>query len=373
MELVLGIRWQLGDDLTPLDPRLFVLLHAVTDAGSLRAAARAAGLSYRHAWGMLQAWEQRLGTPLASLERGRGARLTPLGERLLWAEQRARLRLDNELEGLAAALREELEAAAATARAPVRIFASHGLAVGILRELALERGAPPIALHYRGSLESLRLFAAGRCELAGFHLPEGELGADLGPRFRPWLRADRHRLVHVVRRRQGLMTAPGNPLGLRHVGDLTRPEVRFVNRQPDSGTRLLLDLLLRRAGVDTRDVRGYHSEEFTHMAVAAMVATGAADAGFGIEATARHFGLDFLPVVWERYYLALERDNLSHPIARLLLEVLASDAWHARVRALPGYDTAESGRVLSAGEVLPRERRLDAASLPAPPGADEAG
>lgn len=354
MQIRLDIRWRIGPGGEPLDPRLFELLRAVADTGSLQRAARIVRLSYRHAWGLLQRWEGLLGQSLVTLERGRGARLTGVGETLLWADRRVSARLAPELESLASALQGELSQAIDTEQSPpVRIFASHDLALGPLRDLAHEHGQAHTELQFRGSLDSLRLLGSGRCELAGFHLPEGKLGRLLAPRYRPWLNARAHRLVHVGYRQQGLMLRRGNPKRIQRVADLARRTARFVNRQPGSGTRLLFDALLDACGLEPREIRGYDTEEFTHLAVAAMVASGAADAGFGIEAAAARFGLLFVPVVRERYCLAARRETLSHPGVSAVLLTLLSPAFRERVAELRGYDAADAGTLLPVSDVLP--------------------
>ena len=110
------------------------------------------------------------------------------------------------------------------------------------------------------------------------------------------------------------MLAPGNPKSILALADLARPDVRFVNRQFGSGTRILLDLLLKRASVDSGDISGYDTGEFTHSGVAAYIASGLADAGFGVETAARRFKLDFVPVASERYFLVCEDDALTSPL-----------------------------------------------------------
>jgi putative molybdopterin biosynthesis protein len=352
MHPTLRIRWALGGDPPrEVEDRLFELLSAVEGRGSLRAAARDAGVSYRHAWGLLAGWETALGAPLARLERGRGARLTPLGERLLAVRGRVAARLAADLERLAAEAGEELGAALQAAAAPVvRIRASHSLALEVLRDLltgadTAPRPAPQIDLQVRGSIESLRLLRRGECDLAGFHVPAGAPGRRLLPRYRRWLEPRTHALVRVVDRSQGLMLAPGNPRGIRDLGGLAGPGVRFVNRQPESGTRLLFDDLLAQAGVAPARVAGYGAEEFTHTAVAALVAGGAADAGFGIAAAAARFGLTFLPMARERYWLAARREDLDGPALVPLRKALAGRAFRDRVGRMPGYDAAGAGRV----------------------------
>ncbi len=356
MKTHLRLSWELGEtEVENVEEALFLLLRAIRDAGSLRSAAAEVGVSYRYAWGLLEKWKERLGHPLAWLRQGRGARLTALGEKLLWADQRVKARLGPELDSVASEIATELAmAVSADGAPPLRIFASHGLALGILRELMNSGSGVRLDLQYRGSIDSLRLLSEGKCELAGFHIPGGELGRTLSSRYRPWLNAEATMLIKVVTRRQGFMVAPGNPKGIRGVADLILPGVRFINRQPASGTRLLFDLLLGVNGIDSSAVDGYASEEFTHLAVAAMVASSAADVGFGIEAAAAQFRLSFIPVTWETYFFALPRRSLNDPRVMQLLALMRGERFRSRVRELPGYADDRSGELAAIDDVLPR-------------------
>lgn len=151
--------------------------------------------------------------------------------------------------------------------------------------------------------------------------------------------------VECVGRTQGLMVAPGNPLGLTGFGDIARPGVRYVNRQKGSGTRILADYLCRKEGVDPDKVYGYQREEFTHTAVAAQIAGGTADAGMGIYSAARIYGLDFLPVCVEQYDLIIPNYAWDSPMVRRVLEILAGPAFRARLEKLGGYTLDKPGRV----------------------------
>lgn len=151
--------------------------------------------------------------------------------------------------------------------------------------------------------------------------------------------------VECVGRTQGLMTAPGNPLGLTGFRDISRPGIRYVNRQKGSGTRILADYLCRKEGVDPAAVYGYDREEFTHTAVAAQIAGGTADAGMGILSAAKIYGLDFLPVCVEQYDLIIPDYAWDTPMVRQVLEILASPAFRGRLEKLGGYTLDQPGRV----------------------------
>ena len=129
--------------------------------------------------------------------------------------------------------------------------------------------------------------------------------------------------------------------------DLTRPDVTFVNRQRGSGTRLLLDYRLREAGIRPEQISGYQREEYTHMAVAAAVASGAADVGMGIYSAARALGLDFLPVSKERYDLAIPTEYYEGEPIQKLLAIIRSDEFKAQVLALGGYEVDTTGQVVA--------------------------
>jgi putative molybdopterin biosynthesis protein len=173
--------------------------------------------------------------------------------------------------------------------------------------------------------------------------------------LKPLLKPGKHKLIGCTRRTQGLMLAPGNPLQLRVLADLARPGVRFVNRQAGSGTRLLTEHLLAEQGVLASSIAGFSTApaEDSHLAVAAAVASGSADAGIGIEAAALRYGVGFIPLVEEDYFLVCLQDALEQPAVVKLREVLQSPGWRSTVAALPGYAAAHSGEVLSLTRALP--------------------
>ena len=349
MTIRLSARWQAGE--TELDARLLPLLRMVAREGSLNRAVSVLRLSYRHAWGVLGKMERALGQRLVLMERGRGARLSPFAERLLDADERAANVLDRELAETLQALERAVPQSGPSEKLLV-VHASHDLALAELRDLLSKTRTTGMDLHFRGSLDCLASLARGDCEVAGFHLPDS--GADraaYGP-YRPLLKSRALRLVRFVSRNQGLMVARGNPKRLLTLADLAAKGSRFVNRQPESGTRLAFDRLLAAAKVRPAQIRGYEVEEFTHAAVAATVASGMADAGFGIEAAARRQGLDFVPLATERYYLAARAATLARHQAQALVEEMKGPAFLKRLEALPGYAAAGIGEIVSVLEAV---------------------
>jgi molybdate transport repressor ModE-like protein len=346
-------QWQLEGAAGPEPmPHLLNLLLKVHETHTLAKAAQQLGLSYRYAWGVLQDGHRAFGVPLVKMQRGRGAMLTPLGEKLVWADRRIAARLSPLLDSLASELEVEVERALSHEQSILRLHASHGFAVQALRQWLLAEQVP-IDLKYRNVQEALGSLNSGGCDLAGFHVPQGELEQAALEHYLPALRPGKHRLVHLASRRQGLMVAPHNPKNIRGVADLARPGISYVNRHEGSGTRLLLDLLLRRERLSDRAIQGYDNCEFTHPAVAAYVASGMADAGLGVEPAARRFELDFLPLASERYFFVCNAQLLATPMMRRILDTLRSREFQRAVNALPGYDGAECGTVLDIAEAFP--------------------
>ena len=347
MHIVPTLSWALATDpVEALDPRLATLLRAIGANGSLAAAVLDCRMSYRAAWGLLREQQRKLGVPLVVLERGRGTRLAPAGEKLLSGQRAAEGRLARILAGLSVELTGRTARRPPLAIAQLSIAASHDLALAALRDALPAEVQLALDLDFMGSLQALEQFAASRVDLAGFHLaPSLHDAADPAP-FRRLLHARRDRLVRFVDRDQGFILRRGDRARIRGFADLTRKGLRFVNRQRGSGTRLLIDRLLAHEGVEAGSLAGYANEEFTHAAVAATVASGAADAGFGLRAAAVEHGLAFVPRVRERYYLAVRAKALETAALARLLEALQGGVFGRIVGRLAGYRREGAGTVL---------------------------
>ena len=152
-------------------------------------------------------------------------------------------------------------------------------------------------------------------------------------------------VFNLVLRDQGLMVPKGNPKNIKGIDDLIRDDVTFVNRQAGSGTRILFDYRLEQAGCDSMGIKGYEHEEYTHMAVAVDVLSGAADCGMGIYAAAKALNLDFITMVREQYDLIIPSSHLENPNIQKLIATIRSDGFKRRVTALGGYDPGNSGKL----------------------------
>ena len=229
---------------------------------------------------------------------------------------------------------------------------SHDVGIDLLAGALARRGIELVSANV-GSIAGLVALRDGATHVAGTHVldPQTLRYNDAAvARFGP---PERVALVHFADREQGLIVARGNPLGLHDLADVARTNARYVNRQKDAGTRILLDAMLARGGIDHASIVGYDRMEFTHLAVAVLIADGSADCGMGIRAAAAALGCDFVPLATEPYELALRASALARDERlQTLVSVLRSADVRAAVNALPGYDAARSGDVR---EVGPRE------------------
>ena len=227
------------------------------------------------------------------------------------------------------------------------VLGSHDNTLDLLATL-LRRRNPRLRLSsgHVGSLGGFMALRQGRAHLGGSHLYDPETNSYNVPFIQKHLAGMPLKLINLAWRQQGFIVLPNNPQGIRQVADLTRPGVRFINRQRGAGTRLLLDYLIQQEGIEPASIRGYDREEYTHMAVAANVKSGTADVGLGILAAARALGLDFVPLTPERYDLVVPQATFEDQRFQELLEVIRSPEFHAAAEALGGYDLKDCGQIL---------------------------
>ena len=219
---------------------------------------------------------------------------------------------------------------------------SHDVAIDLLAGRLAARDLELVSANV-GSIAGLAALADGATHVAGTHVLDAGSGTYNDVAVRRYVTGKRVALALLARRSQGLIVRRGNPLALHSLVDVAARGARFVNRQKDAGTRMLLDVLLRRDGVDPAAIGGYDRVEFTHLAVAALIADGSADCGLGILAAARALGCDFVPLAEEPYELALDAAYVDEPRIALLLATLSDPALRAEIEALGGYDASSSG------------------------------
>jgi molybdate transport repressor ModE-like protein len=291
---------------------LLGLLAELDRSSSLREAARAAAVSYRFAWGILGEAAQLFGAPLVHMQRGRGARLSLLGRKVLQVDEKIKATLAEHLERLRAEIPAMLAPALPQTRPRLTLHASHDLALALLPGLCADR--LELELLFKGSDDCLASLARGECDLAGFHVADAlPRAAAAAAALGKWLDPRRHALIHFIRREQGLIVRPGSKI--RGVHDLARPGVRFIHRQ--------------------------HGME--EASVASAVAAKRADAGFGLRADATRFRLAFVPLAVERYFIACQKSAWRNAGLQALTQVLKGEEFASQVARLPGYDASQAG------------------------------
>ncbi len=200
-------------------------------------------------------------------------------------------------------------------------------------------------LTFSGSLGGLIALAQNKADLAGCHLWDEESDTYNRPFVRRLLPGKKVALLTLAHRRVGLLLPPGNPLGLHNLADLARPGLRFANRQSGSGTRVWLDVNLKRLGMNPEAIGGYQLEKLTHSEVALAVAQGYADTGLGVQTAALSFGLDFIFLTTERYDLVIPEEKFDLPVLQALTHWLATAEAKSAISALGGYEVSETGSV----------------------------
>ncbi len=200
-----------------------------------------------------------------------------------------------------------------------------------------------VASSHVGSMGGIMALRRGEAHMGGIHLLDEATGTYNTPYVQRYFPQGGVVLVECVQRTQGLMVPKGNPKGIRGIKDLKG--LHYVNRQKGSGTRILIDYLIRQIGIDPAEIPGYEREEFTHTAVAAAIAAGTADAGLGILSAAKIYDLDFLPICEEQYDLLINEQVFELEMVQKFLQVLKGEAFAGRLKALGGYTLERPGEV----------------------------
>ena len=322
-------------------------LRTLADTQSITHAAQSLGVTYRTLWGRLLAFDAALGCKLIGKARGRGTHLTGKGRALLAALERHDELFSPPSSDRVSALSADL-ARALRDQPLLRLLASHDYALGKVFDTSAASDtstSPPLTTQLRdaihvenaGSVECIRALLRGDADLAGYHhttVTATNAGKDAQASVL-WSRIEDSAefwSVALMEREQGLIIAPQFKSKVKSLADLAYPGLRFVNRQRGSGTRLLLDTLMAEAGMVASSISGYGHEEFTHQAVAATIAAGAADTGPGLRTAAAQFKLHFVPLSMETYRIAGRAETRQHSSVIKLIAALRVES-----TKLPGY------------------------------------
>ncbi|MDX2445633.1 MAG: molybdopterin biosynthesis protein [Desulfobacterales bacterium] len=224
---------------------------------------------------------------------------------------------------------------------------SHDNTLDVLADqIKAEKSNLTLSSSHVGSMGGLMAIKKGVCHMAGSHLLDTEDGSYNIRYLKKYLPEMAVKLVNLVYRDQGFIVPKGNPKGINGIEDICREDIRFINRQGGSGTRILLDYRLGQSGLDAGMINGYEIEEFTHMSVAVAVLSGTVDVGLGIYAAAKALDLDFVPMVTEQYDLVIPQIYIDMKQMQILLDIINSGTFKRRVEALGGYSTEKTGTVI---------------------------
>ena len=226
------------------------------------------------------------------------------------------------------------------------MIGSHDLAVDkLINQIKKNKENFELNIQSVGSMSGLVSLKRGECQLAGAHLLESETGEYNISYINDLFKNEKMAVINLVHREQGLMVKKNNPKRLNDINSLKDENVKFINRQRGSGTRVLLDYLLKTNNIDKTNIKGYEKEELTHMGAAVQVAEGTADAALGIRAAASAVGLDFIPIKKEKYDIILKKKSLEDPRIKRLIKIIKSSPFQKAVKELKGYDLKNSGEI----------------------------
>lgn len=213
---------------------------------------------------------------------------------------------------------------------------SHDLIMDYIGSILVRNGKNLSSAHV-GSMGGIMAMKRGEAHIAPIHLLDEETGEYNQAYIEKYLAKEEFVLVKGVRREQGLMVAKGNPKNIYSIEDLKRSDVSFVNRQKGSGTRILTDYLLKKKGIAAGEIRGYDRDMTTHMAVAAAVESGTADAGIGVSSAAKVMDLDFISIGFEEYDFVIPQKYMETDMIKNFLLVLQSQEFEKLLREMGGY------------------------------------
>jgi putative molybdopterin biosynthesis protein len=226
---------------------------------------------------------------------------------------------------------------------PIRLAGSHDILVE--QFVTYVSNSVQIQPTYIGSLEGLMMLYRGQCDIAAIHLFDPISHEYNLPFINQLFVHEKISLVRFASREQGLIVAKGNPKSIHEIQDLTRNDVKFINRQKGSGTRFLLDSLLAKDQINPLSIFGYENVEWTHLSAASHISRDHADVTFGIQAAATHLGLDFIPIAKEQFDFVFKWTEVNSTTLSSLLDLLKK--WSKELPDQQGYDLKELGNIIN--------------------------
>lgn len=227
----------------------------------------------------------------------------------------------------------------------IRLSGSHDFLVEHLTKYVSQHTNLQIQPTYIGSLEGLMMIYRGAADVCAMHLLDPNSKQYNIPFIKQFFIHEKISVIRFALREQGFIVAKNNPKRIICFQDLTRTEVSFINRQKGSGTRFLFDTFLAQYEIDPKDVKGYQSEEWNHLATASHISRGSADVGFGIRSAAEQLGLDFVSVIEEEFDLVFRWTDENKHELESLAELICSEQFKASIAEISGYNIKDLGEI----------------------------
>ena len=220
------------------------------------------------------------------------------------------------------------------------------MVLDILGKNIEKKGSYKALRTYEGSLNSLLAMYKGECDIVSLHMFDGDTKDYNVSYVRKILIGYRYTMINLLSRKAGFMVQKGNPLNLTNWPDLKKKNIRLINREIGSGARILLEEQLRIHQLTSSDIAGYDHVETSHLSVASSISSGEADVGLGTEKAAKIVGLDFIPLITERYDLVMINNQQNNELIDILKEILNSASFKKEIQALGDYDISQTGQVI---------------------------
>ncbi|TKC16792.1 substrate-binding domain-containing protein [Robertmurraya kyonggiensis] len=238
------------------------------------------------------------------------------------------------------------EKATSTKESSQIVISGQDMVLDILGRHLEKATTKKILRSHAGSLNGLISMYKGECDIVSVHMYDGDTGEYNLPYIKKILTGFPYVLVNLLCRKAGFYVQAGNPLNVQSWEDLKRKDITIMNREKGSGARILLDEHLRLCNISTREVAGYENEESNHLSVASAVSTGAVDIGIGMEKAAKLVGVDFIPLIRERYDLVLLKTNENAHFVNEVMNILTSKSFQSEINAIGDYDTSQTGSIM---------------------------
>ena len=332
---------------------LVTILKSIRECGSINAAAKDVGFSYRHVWGEVKNWEIELGKELVTWGKGQPASLTEFGERVLWNELELMAKISPYIDSIQSMCQQSLANAINPKLKTLSVVASHDPSITELQK-QISKKKIQLNLRFGSNVDALMALNDGDCLVAGFRtLTRTNRKGPTSESLRNLLNPGIHKVMGFVSRSVGLLIAKNNPLGIHQLSDLTNPKIRLSRPPSNSALRTVIKELLSQSNLSLDDLNFTSGIEATDSTSAVSVASGKSDVGFGLKFFADEFDLDFVPIAEESYRLVCLKESINSNEIIELRDFLRSSIWADSVKQISDHVADCSGNVLSLKTIYP--------------------